>query len=323
MYYNEEIRIYKKSFSLYRLYQMFCAGELICEKKVASARSSTKKQAAKALDILLMAIPYPTVYLSELQDGSYLLIESKDMLLSLLQYVDNHFACETEGYGADYTNMFFRELEGRYPAIASSIMNSEIDCQIIDYGTPRYLHMKVGYYLQEWSIAREQRIWNVLYDGIAVVRLEELAKAAIGYRSSIYIREAEILRIMLVQYVAEGRIQEDYWQEGREPYFLIEQIWAELKCMSENELYDWEKGISRYYDTYYTLGQSFLTRYDGKSRFRLSEHAYMFYAWIRGYDTERMFDERAIWRNIEKRGWSLEGIQRNLDDIQEAFNHDR
>ena len=50
-----------------------------------------------------------------------------------------------------------------------TILYSTAMLYVIDYMNPRYMHMQVGKFVEEWTAMQEQSVWNVLYHGVDFV----------------------------------------------------------------------------------------------------------------------------------------------------------
>ncbi len=137
---------------------------------------SDKEIVSELLEAIQDGIPMPVIYVSELQNGDFLILESKDRLRYLLQYVKGEFAVSIETELLERDSVYFCELDERNPRLAADILRTVFILQIIDYQTPKYRHMEVGLFHEKWSVEREQAIRNELYKGQEIEDLKHTSE---------------------------------------------------------------------------------------------------------------------------------------------------
>lgn len=203
MSYNEQIavEIYEKKFSLENLNWMYQEGRLhFPQSKELRKYPDTVAHLIEAIQI---GIPMPVIYASELQNGDFLILESKERLHALLKFLQESFPVyvnETPPYSK---NCFFHELNQKNPRLASMIFRTIFFFQVIDYHTPKYLHMETALFHEEWSASREQDIRNILYKGHGIEDLNAISKYIRKISNSSlpkksFLKEYEILYMLLI-----------------------------------------------------------------------------------------------------------------------------
>lgn len=124
MSYNEQIavEIYEKKFSLENLNWMYQEGRL----HFPHLRKLNKYQdtVPHLIDAIQIGIPMPVIYASELQNGDYLILESKERLRALLEYLQESFSVHMNETPPYNTNRFFHELSQENPRLASMIFRT-------------------------------------------------------------------------------------------------------------------------------------------------------------------------------------------------------
>ncbi|MFR8249839.1 MAG: hypothetical protein ACLVAT_12660 [Lachnospiraceae bacterium] len=92
-------------------------------------------------------IPFPSVYASELQTGELLILDKSEKFRILLEQLN-------------YENLD-RDIMDRY--MLKDVLYSQIIIYVIDYMNPKYMHMEVGEFIEEWQPSQEQSVRNILY----------------------------------------------------------------------------------------------------------------------------------------------------------------
>ena len=72
---------------------------------------------------------------------------------------------------------------------------------VIDYMNPRYMHMQVGKFVEEWTAMQEQSVWNVLYHGDDINILKYMIKEARHYRFTKLNLQYYLMHYLMVDFV--------------------------------------------------------------------------------------------------------------------------
>lgn len=160
---QEIVELSEKKFtveSLTRLYEE----ERIYYPQVIVRKMAYKGDLASLIRAIQLGIPMPMIFASELQNGDFLILEGGDQLQYLLRYIMGDFSINNiEGLPRKNDGYFFRELAVQNSRLAGTILRTVFIFQIIDYRTPKYLHMEVGMFHGKWNKEREQAVRNALY----------------------------------------------------------------------------------------------------------------------------------------------------------------
>ncbi|MCM1174278.1 MAG: hypothetical protein NC341_04415 [Blautia sp.] len=244
MFYREQtaVEIYEKKFSLEDLNWMYQEGRL----RFPRAKNSRKYQntVSRLIDAIQVGIPMPVIYVSELQNGDFLILESKEWLLALLSYLQGNFYIPVDEMSTVFTQCFFYELNQETPRLASMILRTIFFFRIIDYHTPKYLHMETALFHEEWAIEQEQDIRNILYKKHGIEALNAISRKArqicIGMPSQkIILKEYEIL-YMLLFWGIHKRLLPLETQINYSEQELLEITISDL----DKNYYDWESFLN-------------------------------------------------------------------------------
>ena len=173
MYKNSKISFDTRKYDVDEAFRRYQSGILIFYKKRSIAGKRRSKVTREVLEALLKGIPLPPVYTSELQTGELLVLDKSDRLRFLMEFLE--FA-----YGKDQTesktvqSKYFAEIKDMYSDWINDIFYAPIVLHVIDYINPKYVHMQVGAFIEEWSVTKEQSVRNVLYQKEGAQALERM-----------------------------------------------------------------------------------------------------------------------------------------------------
>lgn len=173
---TESIEIYERKFSLEHIYHMFVDGRIQFPMEPLRSKVKMERELEQLLDIVWMGIPLPAVYVSELQNGNFLILENDDTLWKLLYFLDGKYEAD---YRVEDNSLYhgnIQMLRSDEPRLAMGLYDTVISFQIIDYRTPKYLHMSIGKMVEHWNITREQSIREMLYDPCEISVLNDITK---------------------------------------------------------------------------------------------------------------------------------------------------
>ncbi len=143
MYISERARIDTRQYHVEEIFERYKRGMLIFYNKPRSFGYQRERITKEVLDALNRWIPFPPVYVSELQTGEFLVLDKSDRLRCLLEFLAKN----------NVVNNF--ELKDIYYA--------PILVHVIDYINPRYMHMQIGSFIEEWTASQEQSVRNIVY----------------------------------------------------------------------------------------------------------------------------------------------------------------
>lgn len=214
---ENHINSYEKKISLYQLHRMYQDGRLVFPPVPAKTSKKKVEKVSSALEAILMGVILPVVYASERQDGSLLVQDSSDRLQCLMEFLEGRFPAAGLEFYPELDGCRLNTLERHFPRISSLIYDSKIFLQVIEYTTPKYMHMQVGNYMEKRSFTREQGVRNELYgkDLLDVLDYLErsLGRPAVFFSRQKLNRQYMILRILMYRFVFTEEIPEEYGEE--------------------------------------------------------------------------------------------------------------
>lgn len=70
--------------------------------------------------------------------------------------------------------MSFYEIDHENPRLASMIMRTVVPVQIIEYRSPKYMHMLTGKFIENWTENREYAIRKIIYKDSRIELIERI-----------------------------------------------------------------------------------------------------------------------------------------------------
>ena len=169
---------------------------------------------SEIVEIILLGLALPTVYVSERQNGSLLVLEADDRLRCLIEFLKGYYPVRRLEFYPELDERGIEQLEQEFPRMTSWLYDYRFSFQIIEYTTPRYMHMQMGNYIERWNFTREQGIRNELYGEDLERRLAKLEQTLWGFSAFLskvsLNRQYMILRILMCRFVRMGEIQEEW-----------------------------------------------------------------------------------------------------------------
>lgn len=177
--------------------------------------------------------------------------------------------------------------------LVKNIFYSSIILHVIDYINPKYMHMQVGAFIEEWSAMQEQSIWNIIYRGVEMEFVWKLTpKMRYPSKSELDIQYNFIYFIMINFIVFH--IFDDFQYRNADKFQLTEKVIYELQYQNDSFL----KALCKEFgDIYYAINQR-------EYRYRV------LYSGSYAKNRTKYLCFMSAWNNI-RGGYFLEEISRN------------
>lgn len=222
MYNNERVVIDTRKYDIDEMLLRYKQSKIIFYEKKNVTWKRREKIIQDVTEALLRGIPFPPVYASELQTGELLILDKSDKLRFLLEHLA-HGDILNDEY-VDY---------GRYSE--RTILYSTVMLYVIDYMNPRYRHMQVGKFVEEWTAMQEQNVWNVLYQGDNISPLEYMIRKVQHCRFPKLNLQYYLMHFLMVEFVMCDLLNE-FEYESSDKFQLLEKTLPELEYMNKNDL---------------------------------------------------------------------------------------
>lgn len=328
------IDCYEKIISVRQIYQMYRERKIVFPKAPLMKKNKKIERISEIIEIILLGFALPTVYVSERQDGSLLVLESEDRLRCLIDFLEGRYPVRGLEFYPELDECGIEQLERQFPRRISWLFDYKLSFLIIEYTTPRYMHMQMGSYIERWNFTREQGIRNELYGEELERRLiymEQRLWESPAFFSKVSLnRQYMVLRILMYRFARTGDIQ-----AGLGESLSIQQLldctavlilekdsqWisdtADAFRNATGELLDWEQR------SYFHLG---LEKEKGKER-QAKVLGYLYnVVWICQakecevqWGLEQVIGDRVLWKDIESGKENMADIRTHFEMIEERL----
>lgn len=202
-----------------------------------------KQQKCELIESVLMGLPLPIFYFNEDEKGRLIVVDGRQRLTTLFEYLDNKFRLEKLEILSQFNKKIFRDLE--------NVDKTKIEnYQIQSHNIPHAANIKVKLDIFDrvnrgGTKLTAQEVLNAIYSGVATSFLKNLVKYE-SFRKCTdcaFVREKRmkdqylLIRFISLQLFADGKIKEDNgetfkYKNDMSP--LIEQTMKYLnKCEEE------------------------------------------------------------------------------------------
>ena len=135
---------YEKKLSVGQIYQMYQERKVVFPMAPLMKRVTKIERISQILEIILLGLALPAVYVSERQNGSLLILEADDRLRCLIEFLEGHYPVRELEFYPELAGLGIEQMEQRFPRMTSWLYDYRFSFQIIEYTTPRYMHMQMG-----------------------------------------------------------------------------------------------------------------------------------------------------------------------------------
>ena len=239
MYNNERVRIETRKYSLDEISYRYSQNKIIfCDHSYSWTRADQLGKIKDVIKALAMGIPLPPVYASELQTGELLILDKSEKLRILLEQLR-------------YENMD-KDID-RY--MLKDILYSQIFIYVIDYMNPKYMHMQVGEFVEEWQPSQEQSVRNILYKEEKMETLSKIINPIKGIRTSKLILQYYFIYFIMAVFLKEGEL---HIQGNPDKYQLLESVIDRFQYLTTM---DWKDLYNEFENVYIWMNQNFMRGY--------------------------------------------------------------
>ena len=241
MFYSERdaIDIYERKYSIQEIWWMDEDDRLLFA-PVRRNRNRIRNIVRNAVEAIELGIPMPPIYVSEQQNGDFLVLESKDTIYSLLQFLKNNMGIEIDQNDAD-RRMSFYEIDHENPRLASMIMRTVVPVQIIEYRSPKYMHMLTGKFIENWTENREYAIRKIIYKDSRIELVESIRNRFFKFQRTEWVRslnEINIFYILVIWMVYTNKVNVDEDRYITNEQYLLENAIYEMDNLRDGYIND-------------------------------------------------------------------------------------
>lgn len=160
--------------SLFELNRWFTHGRLHVEPEWQRKYVWDKKRASRLIESVLIGMPIPVVYLAEMEDGNFEVVDGRQRLTSIFDYFANKYPLRGLEMCPDLNGRYFREVDKR---TQSKLENYTLRTFELSSSTPKDIMFLLFERLNTGGVAlNDMEIRNCLYRGPLNNLLKELSQ---------------------------------------------------------------------------------------------------------------------------------------------------
>ena len=91
-YVFKEVHVTKKDFSVFELARKYKKGDLILDVSFERKLVWKERQKCELIESILMGLPLPIFYFKQLENGKFVVVDGKQRLSTLFEFLDDKFA---------------------------------------------------------------------------------------------------------------------------------------------------------------------------------------------------------------------------------------
>lgn len=178
IYPEAKIKIDKDQFSLFELKRRFDNKErqdIIIDPEFQRNSVWDNRQKCELIESILMGIPLPVIYLFEQKDGKKQVVDGRQRLTTIFDYINNEFTLTNLKILHDENTKKFEKLK---PLYQGKIEDFQLQAYIIQPPTPERVKYDIFDRVNRGGTRlTNQEMRNALYQGKSTVLLKELAES--------------------------------------------------------------------------------------------------------------------------------------------------
>lgn len=174
-YFSKEVRVTKKDFSIYELLRRFKQGKLILDVSFQRRQVWDEKQRCELIESILMGLPLPIFYFKQLDNSSYVVVDGKQRLSTLFEYLNNDFALKNLKILDFLNKKKFKDLEDELGIYQSQLEDYQVYSHVILPPTPDKILFDIFDRVNRGGTKlNKQEIRNALYQGKGMEMIHEI-----------------------------------------------------------------------------------------------------------------------------------------------------
>ena len=174
----ETVHVTKKDFSIYELYRKFNKGQLILEVDFQRSSVWKEKQKCELIESILMGLPLPIFYLKQMDNATYVIVDGKQRLSTLFDFIDNKFVLKSLKILKFLNGKKFKDLVEDFAVYQSQIEDYQLYSHIILPPTPDKILFDIFERVNRGGTQlNKQEIRNALYHGNGLDMIKEITQS--------------------------------------------------------------------------------------------------------------------------------------------------
>jgi hypothetical protein len=322
VYPNAEVRVEKAQYSTMHLKRLVEERkELVIAPDFQRNDVWSAKQSAELVESILMGIPIPTIYLFEMKDGTKQVVDGRQRISAILNFLNNKFSLKDLKILPQCNGKKFSELDSKMQGIFEDY---QLSFYIIQPPTPERVKYDIFDRVNRGGTRlTNQEMRNALYKGRSTVMLKELAASPVflnatgGGISSKRMKDQYIILRSIAFYLLKKK-QDKVLEENGESIeyksdmddFLAKTMIFLNEKASKNLLEDCKKTFCRAMDNCFQVLGRDAFRFDSESGNRRPINMPLFEVLM------YVFSDNRLMEDVDYTKKELENFKRKFDHQQ-------
>lgn len=172
----KSINVGKKDFSIFELSRRFKKGTLIVDVDFQRRNVWKSKQKCELVESVLMGLPLPVFYFKQKEDASYVVVDGKQRLSALFDYMDDKFKLRGLKVLSFLNGKKFSQLTEEYAIYQTQLEDYQVYTHVIFPPTPDAILFDIFDRVNRGgTLLNKMEIRNALYHGKGLDMLMEIA----------------------------------------------------------------------------------------------------------------------------------------------------
>lgn len=221
-YVFKEVHVTKKDFSVFELARKYKKGDLILDVSFERKLVWKERQKCELIESILMGLPLPIFYFKQLENGKFVVVDGKQRLSTLFEFLDDKFALKNLKILDFLNKKKFSDLINEFGIYQTQLEDYQVYSHVILPPTPdRILFDIFDRVNRGGTKLNKQEIRNALYQGNGMDMIHNITKGETFERVT-RIQNKKDSRMkgayLLTRYFAFYLYINKYLWNGGEPY---------------------------------------------------------------------------------------------------------
>lgn len=221
-YVFKEVHVTKKDFSVFELARKYKKGDLILDVSFERKLVWKERQKCELIESILMGLPLPIFYFKQLENGKFVVVDGKQRLSTLFEFLDDKFALKNLKILDFLNKKKFSDLINEFGIYQTQLEDYQVYSHVILPPTPdRILFDIFDRVNRGGTKLNKQEIRNALYQGKGMDMIHNITKGETFERVT-RIQNKKDSRMkgayLLTRYFAFYLYINRYLWNGGEPY---------------------------------------------------------------------------------------------------------
>lgn len=218
----ESVRVTKKDFSVYELYRKYKREQLILDVDFQRRKVWEPRQKSELIESILMGLPLPIFYFKQQTNSDYVVVDGKQRLSTLFDYLNNEFALKNLNILPFLNGKRFKDLEGEYGIYQSQLEDYQVYSHVILPPTPDVILFDIFDRVNRGGTKlNKQEIRNALYHGKGLETIDEITRTKefetvtrIIYRKDTRMKGSYLMTRFMAFYMLYNHMLGDFTYSG-------------------------------------------------------------------------------------------------------------